>query len=125
MGQGAAGTNGAFPFNGERAADIPAPPTLQRVRAAYAIYVVGNSMEPRYEQGEIVFVDPTRPARRGDYVVVQIADEEGTPLEGYIKQYIGQSQKHLKLSQFNPKKELTFPLSQVKSIGVIVFAGKG
>lgn len=126
LGQGAAGPNGAFPFNGERVADIPAPPSLQGVHNAYAIYVFGDSMEPRYEQGEIVFVDPTRPARSGDYVVVQIADEEkGTPHEGYIKQYVRQNQKQLTLFQFKPKKTLTFPMSKVKSIEVIVFSGRG
>lgn len=124
MGQGAAGPDGRFQFNGERVADVPAPPSLAQVRGAYAVYVVGDSMAPRYFSGEIVFVDPHRPIRRGDWVVVQIAGEEGEPPAGYIKQFVSRDARFLKLGQFNPKKVLQIPAHKVQSVHRIIMAGQ-
>ena len=126
LGQGVAGRDGSFPFNGERVADIPAPPSIARIRDAYAIYVVGTSMLPRYEPGEIVFVDPTKPAMRGDYVVVQISEGgDDVASAGYIKQYVSMDEKQIKLLELHPKrKQLTFPTARVVAVHVIVLAGK-
>ena len=125
LGQGSAGRNGRFPFNGDRVTNVPAPSTLARVRGAYAIYVVGDSMEPRYEAGEKVFVDPSRPVLPGDYVVAQIAEAEGEAPSGYIKQFVGIDDKTLRLYQLNPRKKLTFPSTKVVSVHKIVFGGAG
>ena len=43
----------------------PRPANLGGVRAAYAIYMVGDSMEPRYEQNWLLHVNPFKPPRRG------------------------------------------------------------
>jgi len=123
LGQGAAGPDGGFPFNGERVADVSAPPALARVRTAYAIYVVGISMLPRYEPGELVFVDPTKPVIKGNYVVVQIAGDAGEH-QGYIKRYLGRDDHTLRLDQLNPKKKLAFPMNRVIAVHRIIMGGK-
>ena len=41
---------------------------------AYAIFVRGSSMSPRYEHGEIVYIHPNRPIRDGGHVLVGYAD---------------------------------------------------
>lgn len=46
--------------------------------SAFALVVVGNSMEAEFREGEIVIVDPGREARSGDYVVAKINDDEAT-----------------------------------------------
>ena len=46
------------------------PANLGGVRGAYAIYMVGDSMEPRYEQGWLLHVNPFKPPTRGRDVVV-------------------------------------------------------
>ncbi len=124
MGQGAAGPDGGFPFNGERVTDVPAPPALARIRTAYAIYVVGESMLPRYEPGELVFVDPTKPVIKGNYVVVQLAGEAGD-VAGYIKRYLSRDNHALRLDQLNPRKKLTFPINRVIAVHRIVMGGEG
>lgn len=125
MGQGKAGRDGGFVFNGQRIADILAPPALARVRDAYAVYVIGECMLPRYREGEVVYVDPNRPVRREDFVVVQIAGPEGESPYAYIKEFVSFDDVKIKLRQFRPSKLLTFPKGIVVSVHKIIFAGEG
>lgn len=120
FGQGSAGKDGEFPWNGERIQDVIAPPLLNGVRGAYAVLVAGDSMEPKYRSGDTVYVHPHLPARRGNFVVVQIHGDEGEPPLGYIKRFVSLDLRILKLEQLNPRKVLTFPAKRVKSIQKIV-----
>jgi len=124
-GQAAGGRDGAFVLNGNKVADILAPPALAGVRNAYAVYVVGDSMVPRYFSGETVFVNPRAPVRKGDFVVVQIAADEGEPPHAFVKRFAGQDARTLRLEQLNPKKTITFPNARVVSIHRIVMGGEG
>lgn len=126
FGQAAGGSEGQFVLNGNKIQDILAPPALTGVRDAYAVYVVGDSMEPRYHAGEAVFVNPRLPVRRGDYVVAQIAGEaEGEAPSAFVKRFISFDTRTLKLEQFNPKKTLQFPHNSVVSVHRIIMGGDG
>jgi phage repressor protein C with HTH and peptisase S24 domain len=124
-GQAVGGRDGEFILNGNRIVDILAPPSLQGVPDAYAVYVVGDSMEPRYFAGEAVFVNPRLPVRRGDFVVAQIAVEAGEPPHAYIKRFVARDARILRLEQFNPRKMLTFPAARVISVHRIIMGGDG
>jgi phage repressor protein C with HTH and peptisase S24 domain len=124
-GQAVGGRDGEFILNGNRIVDVLAPPSLQGVPDAYAVYVVGDSMEPRYFAGEAVFVNPRLPVRRGDFVVAQIAVEAGEPPHAYIKRFVARDARTLRLEQFNPKKMLTFPAARVISVHRIIMGGDG
>lgn len=124
MGQGAAGPDGSFEFNGEPISYIPAPPRLTHVRGAYAVYVRGDSMEPRYFSGEVVYVDPHKQPERGRFVVAQIAGDEGAAPDAYVKQFLSQDARNLRLMQYNPRKELTFPVKRVVAVHRIVMGGE-
>ncbi len=43
---------------------------------AYALQISGDSMEPVYREGDIIVVSPNAQVRRGDRVVVRMADGE-------------------------------------------------
>lgn len=122
-GQAMGGDDGRFIFNGGKIADVLAPPALVSVRDAYAVYVVGDSMEPRYRAGEVAYVHPHMPVRKGDFVVVQIQPGENEPREGYIKEFVSLDAKRLRLTQLNPRKTIEFPASQVVSVHRIIMAG--
>jgi SOS-response transcriptional repressor LexA len=119
------GEDGKFVLNGNKIADILAPPKLASVPDAYAVYVVGDSMEPRYFSGEALFVHPRLPVRQGDFVVAQIAADEGEPPEAYVKRFISLDDKLLRLEQFNPRKIMKFPARRVVSLHRIIMAGDG
>ncbi len=90
---------------------------------AYATYVHGDSMEPRYEAGEIVLVNPEKGYRKGNYVVAQVYDNDGDPPFGYVKRFVSFGEE-LVLEQLNPPAEeerfMRFPKQQVVSVHRIV-----
>lgn len=124
-GQAVAGEDGEFLMNGNILFTALAPPSVVAVSNAYGVRVAGVSMEPRYYDGEVVFVDPSRIPRAGDFVVVQVKTDEHGELWGFVKRYVRRNTKELVLSQFNPEKELRFPNDQVASCHVIVMGGMG
>jgi phage repressor protein C with HTH and peptisase S24 domain len=124
-GHAAAGPDGQFPLKGNKVRDIAAPAELFGVREAYALYVSGTFMEPRYEPGETVYVNPGVPTRANDYVVAQIAADEGQPPEAYVKRLIDRNSRHLRLLQLSPRRELKFPAARVVSVHKIIMGGDG
>lgn len=122
-GSAVGGLDGEFEMNGSLLYEIMAPPSLAPVKNAYAVQVVGDSMEPRYFDGEVVFVDPTRRVKRGDFVIVQIRAEEEGPLLAYVKRFVRRNVNELVLEQYNPAKELRFAEATVHSVHFIVFGG--
>ena len=111
------GNDGSFFLNGEIVDYVRRPAGASRAKAVYAIFVVGSSMSPRYEEGELVYVNPGRPPAIGDYVVVQLADrDDGSPGVALIKRLTKRTGVSLTLSQFNPAKDIQIPLSDVKAM---------
>jgi phage repressor protein C with HTH and peptisase S24 domain len=84
-------------------------------------------MEPRYFAGEAVFVNPRRPVRPDDFVVVQVLEgnEHDHELHCYVKQYKGQKNGDFLFWQFNPDQEVKFSKSQVSKIHKIIGTGEG
>lgn len=118
------GDDGEFELNGNRLDYIFAPQSLSGITEAYAVTVAGESMAPRYEDGETIFVNPRRRPVRGDYVIVQIQREENGPLLAFIKRLVRWTQNELILEQFNPKKELHFPGNEVASVHYVLRSGE-
>ncbi|WP_416877942.1 S24 family peptidase [Litorimonas sp.] len=114
LGGARGGMEGVFADNGAVFGETMRPLSLQGVTDAYAVYVVGESMEPRYFAGEIVCLHPMRPISRGDFVVVQY-EKNGERLYT-IKQYIKRTEKSLHLLQLNPDEEILIPAEMVHSV---------
>lgn len=88
--------------------------------------VAGDLMSPRYEDGEIVYIDPTRRLRRGNYVVAQVMiNENDTFPQAFIKRFVKHNAEELVLEQFNPAKELIFPHKCVVLVHYIALLGDG
>ncbi|CCE96344.1 LexA repressor [Sinorhizobium fredii HH103] len=123
FGQAVGGVDGEFLMNGNVLYDVLAPPILSDISGAYAVSISGDSMSPRYEDGEVCFVDPSRRVKRGDYVIAQIRLEEGGAPLAYVKKFIRHNSSELVLEQFNPQKELRFEAHTVHSVHYIALAG--
>lgn len=110
-------------FNGQRLGDVTRPASLANNPRAYATYVHGDSMEPRYEAGEIVLVNPDKGFRKGNYVVAQVYDNEGDPPFGYVKRFLSFGDE-LVLEQLNPPegedRVMRFPRDRVVAVHRIV-----
>ncbi len=115
LGAAMGGGSGYF-FNDGAAKDYSLrPPNLAGVAEGFAVYVYGDSMEPRYLRGEIVHVDPGRPLTSGCFVVVELADGRGM-----VKQFVKQDSRRVVLRQFRPEQELVLGRSEISRICRIV-----
>ena len=123
--QGANG-EGAFVINmGGQVDRIRRPPGLMANRDAFAIYVEGDSMEPRFEPGETVVVDPNRPVRPGDDVVLLVeSPEPGQPPKAYIKRLVRRGAERILVKQYNPPRQMEFPTVAVKKIFRVMRVGE-
>jgi phage repressor protein C with HTH and peptisase S24 domain len=93
----------------------PRPTNLAGVRDAYAIYMIGDSMEPRYEQGWLLHVNPFKPPTRGRDVVVYKRNQAVL-----IKQFLRWDSEALVLRQLNPPLELRIARVDVEECHLIV-----
>lgn len=97
---------------------VPRHPNQANVLGAFALRVQDDSMEPRYEPGEIVYIAPNQwPSRDQDCVLVT---KEGF---GYLKRYRGRQGELVNLFQFNPARELTFKASEIAAMHAVVGRG--
>jgi phage repressor protein C with HTH and peptisase S24 domain len=85
------------------------------VRDAYAIYVVGDSMAPRFRAGTLLFVNPFKPPRRDNGVVVQLDDRAVL-----IKDFVGWAEDRLDLVQYNPAGPVEVPRARVLAVHTVV-----
>ncbi len=113
------GAEGFYFNEGDPKEFVVRPATLAGVANAFALYVHGDSMEPRYYAGEIVYVNPNRPLTRSCFVAVEMQDGQGM-----IKQFQRRSDEQVILHQFNPAKDIRLAAREVKRIYRITGSGE-
>lgn len=91
------------------------PSILERVPDAFAMYVVNDSMEPRYRQGDLLLVHPRRPVRPGNDVLCVKISENREHL-AMIKKLVRMNSKEVVLLQHNPRKEIVVPRGEVADL---------
>ncbi len=98
---------------------IERPPPLAGVPGAFAMYVVNDSMEPRYRQGDLLLVHPQRPVRRGQDVLVIRASDESRH-DAYVKQLVGLDAGRVRLRQLNPDSVFELDRAEVAGLHLVV-----
>ncbi len=119
LGHGRGGEDGFFFDNGSIVDRVERPASLRNVVDAYAVYMHGESQQPRIRNGELCYVHPNRPPVVGDDVVVQLCNGEG-----YIKTLVRSGAKAVVCSQFNPPKEIEWPVEDVQAVHLIVWIAR-
>lgn len=108
---------GDFALNGQVVDRVRRPPALEGATGVFGIYVLGDSMEPRYENGDLVFIHPGRPVTVGSDVLVEMHAHEGDSHgAAYLKRLAKRTGGYLLLEQFNPPRQIKVPMKQVKHI---------
>lgn len=110
------GSSADFQMNGDVVDYVRRPPGLMHSKRAFAIYVVGSSMEPRYEDGDLVYLNPDRPPRPGDDVVVQMRPNGHGAGDCYIKRLVRRTPSQWVCRQFNPAGEVTYQADEVDRV---------
>ena len=110
----------------EPVAYVRRPPSMERNRKIYALYITGASMEHRFRPGDLVYVDPRRAPHVGEDVIVQLIDEpraDADPAEVIsvlVKQLVRTTATHYELTQHNPPLTFRIPKAKVAEIHRIV-----
>lgn len=94
---------------------IERPHWLVGVPKAAAVQIIGESMSPRYRDGEIVFINMSAPVLKGKDCIFNTRD-------GYthIKQFIKNDKDFYYFHQWNPDKEFSIHRREIESIYQIV-----
>ena len=116
------GSDGAFNLNEGGPIDhVRRPPGQMNRKGIYCIYVEGSSMEPAYERGDLVYVDPHRPPQAGRDVVIQLVAKARTGEERcFLKRLVRRSGGKWRVKQFNPEKEFVFDEKDVAAVHLVL-----
>lgn len=121
LGTAAGGADGDFLLNGETIDYVRRPPGILTASGTFALYVTGESMWPRYDEGQLVYVSNARAPSIGDDVIVELLPEqEGEAGRGYIKRLKKRTPTKLIVEQFNPPTEIEFDVGEVKQVFRII-----
>ena len=91
------------------------PSNLSQVRDAFAVYVTGNSMDPKYKDGDLAYIHPRKKLIKDRYVLVETIFHTGL-----IKQYVGWKDDTLLLRQYNPDKMITLPRNEIRNVMLVI-----
>ena len=115
LGQARGGRDGLFIDNGVVEAYVPRPHVLMRVASAYAVFMNSDSQEPALRHGDLLYINPSMPPRRGDDVLIELDNGEA-----YIKRLLRRAPRELVVRQFNPDRELAFDAGRVVNVHLVV-----
>ena len=104
--------------NGAEIGRVARHPKQASIKKAFAVYVVGESMIPRFRPGQTLYILPGRWPAAGEDVVVEL--ENG---DGYVKEYRRRTQKEIICWQYNPDGEWRRPLNQVRAVHSVAGTG--
>jgi phage repressor protein C with HTH and peptisase S24 domain len=125
LGMAECGPDGWSLWNGDVIDMVDRPTSLAGVASAYAVYVVGASMEPRYYPGELVLIHPGKPVTLGAFVLVQKKPRhDGDPPLAVIKRLIKRTGTKITLEQFNPARTFDIRNDDIVSIHRVVGASE-
>ncbi len=97
---------------------VNVPDYLENAPSPYAVYVTGDSMEPRFMAGELLYVHPGKPVRKNDYVVIQLQAQDSN--HAIVKRLVKQSSEGLVVEQLSDTQTRTIPAKDVISVHRVV-----
>ncbi|SEP41569.1 Helix-turn-helix domain-containing protein [Rhodospirillales bacterium URHD0017] len=113
------GSEGAMILSNEPVSWLPRDPRLEGVADAYGCFVSGDSMEPAYEKGNILLVNPTARPEPGDDVVLMREDKDGQRYV-LIKRLVKINQQSWTVKQYNPAKTFTLPRKEWSKAHLVI-----
>lgn len=110
------GDSGDFTMNGETVDYMRRPPRYAGRADLFSLFVQGESMNPRYFSGELIYVERQRPPQNGDHVVVELHPDESGVCEAYLKQLVAITPTKVRLQQYNPTKIIEIDRKRISQI---------
>ncbi len=106
-----------FLFDGNVRELIRRPPGLIHSKGVFALEISNDSMSPRYEPGDIVYVQE-RNAIVGDHIIIELyhPDDPEQPGKSFVKKLVRRTGRRIYCAQYNPPKEVEFDTGEVKAV---------
>ena len=123
LGTAVGGKEGSFVMNGEAVDYRPAPAALESVQGAFFIRATGESMYPRFIEGELLAIDPHRPVRKGDFCLIEMHGFDGVVGDAYVKMFDGYAGNKASLKQFNPIATIKIDRDKIRRIMHVYIEG--
>lgn len=115
LGRAQGGQDGNLTLAGDTIEWTYRPADLTGVHDAFAVFVTGDSMVPKYSDGDLAYVHPDKPIRHGRHVLLETTDHHA-----FIKKFIKWDGNRLILEQYNPDKQLHFDRNDVLRLMLII-----
>jgi SOS-response transcriptional repressor LexA len=115
----AEGGGGSIVITNEPIDYVRRPDPLLSVRDGYGCYVIGDSMSPAYEQGDLLLIHPGRPVRPGDDCVF-VRDPGDGSQHALVKRLLRIAPEKWRVRQFNPAKDFDLDRGQWQKAQLIV-----
>jgi phage repressor protein C with HTH and peptisase S24 domain len=107
------GEEGDFTLNGETVGYVTRPLSLKG-RSVFAVRVKGSSMSPRFDEGDVLYVERHREPSIGDDGIFEMKPtDEWQAGHAFVKQLVAKGMGVVKVKQFNPLDEFTFRRDQI------------
>lgn len=116
----AMGGAGEMIMNYEPIEYVKRPSVLENVPGGFAMYVVGDSMAPRFKPGELLLIHPKRIASAGDEVLVVKVNGRTGEHEAMVKELLSRDQNVYRLKQHNPNRQFEIPVAEVQGCYLIL-----
>ena len=98
---------------------VKRPEPLFNVPGGFGMYMINDSMFPKFKHADMILVHPTKPVRAGDYVLVVLISDDGEHA-ALVKQLVRRADDRLTLRQFNPDDEFEFETKRIHGVYLIV-----
>jgi hypothetical protein len=105
-----------FWLTGEIENHVLRPKGLANARNVFVLHVGGDSMEPRFEERDMVYVQKTSPGIGDDVVIELHPIVEGGDHPTFIKRLVRRNGSFITVKQYNPPKELEFTMKEIKNL---------
>lgn len=114
------GEDGDFTLNGEVVGYVTRPLSL-RGRNVFAVRVKGSSMVPRFDEGDVLYVERNREPAIGDDGIFEMKPtDEWEAGHAFVKQLVAKGMGLVKVKQFNPEKTISYRREEIARMFRIV-----
>jgi phage repressor protein C with HTH and peptisase S24 domain len=107
---------GDFTMDGDSGLRVRRPPRLVGRDDVFALFVSGTSMEPRFQSGDLIFLEKKRPPQVNDFVVIELHPDEDGVQAAFVKRLLGITPTKYRLEQYNPPGTLEIDREKVLQI---------
>lgn len=120
LGTAAGSDIGVFQFEGGVIDYVRRPPALTSAKGIYAIYIVGDSMEPEHRPGDLRFINPHKAPRIGDSIIIETKKNEQANQEAMIGHLLLNSADHYLIGKLRPAIEIKIAKSDTARLHKIL-----